>query len=203
MGLGFVLGFHALLIWGLFAGLARKGVELLPHPIETRIIEAAVETLPLAPPPLQPDFTPPPAPTFRPPALNIAVPPPPIVQETITPPALSPAPTPAPVPKAAPVRKTIRVAASVDFERSPRACREPAYPSVSARRGEAGTAQISLLIGTDGKVEQSRIDQSSGHRRLDEATIKAFSRCKFIVASSDGVPEPSWFSVRYQWIVPR
>ncbi len=203
MGLGFVLGFHALLIWGLYAGLARKGIELLPPPIETRIVEAQVEAVPQAPPPLQPDYTPPPAPTFSLPRLNIAVPPPAIVQDAITPPAFSPAPAPNPVPKAAPVRKSIRVAASVDFERSPRACLEPAYPPVSARRGEAGTAQISLLIGADGKVEQSRIDQSSGHRRLDEATIKAFSRCKFSVATNDGVPEPSWFSVRYQWIVPR
>ncbi|MGH8444816.1 MAG: energy transducer TonB, partial [Solimonas sp.] len=38
-GLVGVVIFHALLIWGLVSGLARKAIELLPPPIETKIIE--------------------------------------------------------------------------------------------------------------------------------------------------------------------
>ncbi len=206
IGLGFVLGFHVLLVWGLVAGLARETVEILPPPIETMIIEEADAPVDEPPPPA-PDFIPPPPPpVFTPPELNIA--PPPDVRKTIVPPKPQPQPMPkaeVPPPPAPPPqpRKVVRVPPKVDFERSPRACRQPAYPSVSVRLNEEGTAQISLLIGTDGKVQQSKIIQSSGYKRLDDATIKAFSRCKFQVGTTDGEPEPSWFSVRYKWIVPR
>ncbi|NGY07015.1 energy transducer TonB, partial [Solimonas terrae] len=39
MGIGAVVAFHALLIWALAAGLAHKMIEILPAPIETKLIE--------------------------------------------------------------------------------------------------------------------------------------------------------------------
>lgn len=198
-GLAFVVVLHVLLVWGLIEGLARKKMEVVPPPLETKIIEEA-EAPEAEPPPPQPDFTPPPPPSFEPPMLDIA-PPPQIQRETITrPPPPPPRPAPAPPPRR---KQTVRVPPKVDFANSPIACRQPAYPSISARLGEQGTAQISLLIGVDGKVKESKVVESSGHHRLDDATVKAFSRCKFSVGTTDGVPEPSWFSVRYKWVVPR
>ncbi|MGQ0698775.1 MAG: energy transducer TonB, partial [Panacagrimonas sp.] len=95
IGLGFVVGFHILLIYGLVVGLARKGVTLLPPPIETKIIEE-VEAPPDEAPPTKPDFVPPPPPSFTPPVLNVA--PPPTIAKTIT----------VPKPVAAP-KKSVRI----------------------------------------------------------------------------------------------
>ena len=188
IGLGFVVVFHIILIYGLVTGLARKAIELLPPPIETKIIEEAEKPPEEAPPP-KPDFIPPPPPSFTPPVLDIAPPPMAATNAIATKPA---------APKV--IQK---VAPKIDLKGSPRACKEPEYPAASERLGESGTSAISLLIGPDGKVQQSKVDKSSGFPRLDEGAIKAFSRCKFFVGTTDGVAEASWFSIRYKWVVPK
>ena len=199
IGFVFVIGFHILLVWGLMNGLARKAIELLPLPIETKIIEDVKPKIEEPPPP-KPEFEPPPPPYIPPPDIVIAQPPPPT--QTITTTTVKPVAPPAPVAPAAP-KQTVRTSPKIDLKGSPRACREPEYPSASERLGEAGTSAISLLIGIDGKVQQSRIDATSGFKRLDEAAVKAFSKCKFSVGTLDGQPEASWFSIKYKWVVPQ
>lgn len=195
-GLAFVIGLHVLLIWGLMSGLARKAVELLPSPIETKIIE---DIAPPAdePPPPTPEFEPPPPPFIPPPDIVISSPPQATTAIRQTTQIQAP-PAPPPPPK-----RVARVAPRIDLAGSPRACREPEYPSASERLGEQGTSAISLLIGEDGKVRDTRVDASSGHDRLDTAAVRAFSRCKFFVGTIDGKPEASWFSIRYKWVVPQ
>ncbi len=186
-GLGFVIGFHALLIWGLVSGLARKAIEILPLPIETKIIqEIQFEREP--PPPPKPEFTPPPLAFVPPPDIVIATPPP---QNAITQTTTDNKPT----------SQITRIGPEIDFKNSPKGCREPEYPATSRRLGEEGAAEVSLLIGVDGKVQQSRVDKSSSYARLDEATIRSFSKCKFKVGTNSGQPEPAWFSTRYRWIL--
>ena len=191
VGLSFVVGFHILLIWGLLAGLSRTDMTLLPPPIETKIIEDIVPPAEEPPPP-KPEFEPPPPPFVPPPDIFISAPAAPTTAITQTTNV-----------KAPPPKKQPRVAAKIDLKGSPRACREPEYPAASERLGEAGVSGISLLIGVDGKVQQSKIDTTSGHKRLDDAAIKAFSRCKFIVGTNNGVAEASWFSINYRWVVPK
>lgn len=195
-GIVFVVVLHIALIYGLVTGLARKAVELLPAPIETRIIEELAPPVDEPPPPT-PEFEPPPPPFVPPPDIVIATPPVPTQAITQTT-RVKPPPAPPPPPP----RRAERIAPRIDLQGSPRACREPSYPSASERLGEQGTSAISLLIGEDGKVRSTRIDASSGHERLDDAAIRAFSRCKFIVGTIDGKPEASWFSIRYKWVVP-
>ena len=193
IGVGFVVTFHLLLVWGLANGLARKAIELLPAPIETKIIE---EIKPPAdePPPPKPDFEPPPPPF---------VPPPDIVLSSEAPVASASITTTNVKAPPAPPKTAKKVPPRIDLKGSPRACREPEYPAASERLGEAGTAAISLLIGADGSVQQSKVNTSSGYKRLDEATVRAFSRCKFIVGTTDGKAEASWFSMQYKWVVPK
>lgn len=197
IGIVVVVVLHVLLIWGLVTGLARKVVELVPMPIETKIIEDIRPPLPEPPPP-EPEFTPPTPPFIPPPDIVIAPPPRPAV--TITQIAKEPPPKP-PAPPAPP-REVVRVPARIDFAGSARACREPSYPAASERLGEQGTSGISLLIGADGKVKETRVDESSGYKRLDTAALRAFTACKFIVGTVDGVPAQTWFSIRYQWVIP-
>lgn len=197
IGLGFVVLFHVLLVWGLANGLARKAIELLPAPIETKIIED-IKPPAEEPPPPKPEFEPPPPPYIPPPDIVISAP----AQATTAITQTTAVKPVAPPPPAA-AKKTVRVPPKIDLKGSPRACKEPEYPAASERLGEAGTSAISLLIGPDGKVQQSKIDATSGHKRLDEAAVKAFSRCKFFVGTTDGTPEASWFSIKYKWVVPK
>lgn len=199
-GVAFVLVFHVILIYGLVQGLSRTKVEPPPlPPIETKIIEEVQAPSEEAPPP-RPDFMTPPPPSFTPPVLDIAPPPMAAQTKAITPIAPIAAIT---LNEPAPPKPGVKVAAKIDLQGSPRACLQPEYPAASERLGEAGTSAISLQIGPDGKVMQSKVTQSSGFPRLDKAAITAFSRCKFFVGTTDGVPEASWFSIRYKWVVPQ
>ena len=56
VGIGIVILMHLLLGWALVSGLARKVVEVIKNPIETKIIEE------VKPPPPPPENLPPPPP---------------------------------------------------------------------------------------------------------------------------------------------
>jgi|SRR5450830_1146950 len=97
-------------------------------------------------------------------------------------------PTPA---KAAPVV----TAAVVDAQ----ACSKPDYPKNALRNGDTGTVMLAFLIGTDGKVADSRIEKTSGFRDLDRAAQAGLSLCKFKPGTVDGVPQQLWTKMQYVW----
>lgn len=187
-GIGGVIVFHVLLVWGLVSGLARKAIEVLPAPFETQILDEqrAEEEPPPPPPPPQLDIPPPPF--IPPPEINIATPPP-SSANTITTQSVVATPAAPPPPKAAPVSRPPVVKAN--------ACRQPEYPPVSERLGEAGSVVLQLLVGVDGKVTDSKVESSSGYERLDKAAQAALSRCKFEPGTVDGVPSPAWAQLKY------
>ncbi len=187
-GIGGVIVFHVLLVWGLVSGLARKAIEVLPAPFETQILDEqrAEEEPPPPPPPPQLDIPPPPF--IPPPEINIATPPP-SSANTITTQSVVATPPAPPPPKAAPVSRPPVVKAN--------ACRQPEYPPVSERLGEAGSVVLQLLVGVDGKVTDSKVESSSGYERLDKAAQAALSRCKFEPGTVDGVPSPAWAQLKY------
>ncbi len=187
LGVGVVAGLHVLIIWGLVSGLARHVVEFIPAPIETRIIEEVVVQPELPPPP-------PPLPLETPPP--VFVPPPEIHILRHPPPQPIAAVTTAPPPQPAPVAQTVaRVAPVVQA----RHCRDPDYPALSQRLGEEGIVTLSLLVGVDGRVIDSRIEQSSGYPRLDESAVVGLSRCLFTPGTVNGKPEASWARIRYDF----
>ena len=187
-GIGGVIVFHVLLVWGLVSGLARKAIEVLPAPFETQILDEqrAEEEPPPPPPPPQLDIPPPPF--IPPPEINIATPPP-SSANTITTQSVVATPAAPPPPKSAPVSRPPVVKAN--------ACRQPEYPPVSERLGEAGSVVLQLLVGVDGKVTDSKVETSSGYERLDKAAQAALSRCKFEPGTVDGVPSPAWAQLKY------
>ncbi|EIP84784.1 TonB family protein [Burkholderia humptydooensis MSMB43] len=81
-GIAVVLLLHAVLIYALLNGLATRVVQVIQHPIETRIIEPVKPPPPPMPvvklPP--PKFAPPPLPFVPPPEVPVQAPP----QATIT-----------------------------------------------------------------------------------------------------------------------
>ena len=95
VGFTFVVLFHALIVYALVTGLAKKVVDVVRAPIETKVIEEIKKPPPppeiVVPPP--PKLEAPPPPFIPPPEVQIATPPPPA--PTIT--AVTPVPPPAPV----------------------------------------------------------------------------------------------------------
>ncbi|MFL6636699.1 MAG: energy transducer TonB [Massilia sp.] len=78
-------------------------------------------------------------------------------------------------------------------------CALPDYPAAAARRGDTGTTTLALLVGADGRVSSSRVEQSSGSRDLDRAAINALTLCKFKPATNNGVAESGWAKLAFVW----
>jgi protein TonB len=190
--------------YALVNGLARKIVDVVTHPLETKII-AEIKPLPQEkpPPPAPPRLAAPRPPYIPPPEFQVQVPKsaPVITAVTHVKPAepiavpgqdlpAEPAPAP-PTPRAAPVR----TAAVVDAK----ACEKPEYPPAALRAQETGIVQLGFLIDVDGSAIQSKIERSSGSKRLDDAARKALGLCKFKPATTEGKPERSWAKIEYVW----
>jgi periplasmic protein TonB len=97
----FVVLLHAAIVYALLTGLAKKVVDVVRAPIETKVIEEIRKPPPetVVPPP--PRLEAPPPPFIPPPEVQIAAPPPPaptITAVTPTPPPLAVTITPAPPP---------------------------------------------------------------------------------------------------------
>lgn len=89
----------------------------------------------------------------------------------------------------------VRTPAVADFS----SCARPVYPKEALRFEQAGTVVLSFLIGTDGRVADSKIMKSSGFRSLDAAAVVGISKCQFKPATLNGVPEQSWMQMQYVW----
>jgi protein TonB len=78
-------------------------------------------------------------------------------------------------------------------------CAKPDYPVNAARNGDTGTVTLALLVGADGRVQNAKVQKSSGHRELDRAALNALSLCQFKPAMNNGVAEAGWGQIAYVW----
>jgi len=191
IGIGGVALLHLLLLWAISSGLARQVVRLTENTVEAVLMTEA------PPPPPPPKPTPPPK---TPPQKSPAPPPP---APTSTAPAITQAPTPpAATDTTSPPLLALKPTSgqrSCTLPQSTSHCQKPTYPPASHRMEEEGTTILKFLIGTDGRVLQSQIEKSSGHSRLDEASINALSKCQLQPGTIDGKPEQCWAQVQYTW----
>src|SRR3989441_10089142 len=183
--------FPVVLIYPLIHGRARKIVEVVRAPLETKIIEEIKRPPPeqQPPPPPPPKLATPPPPFIPPPEVQIQVPvqPAPTITAVVQTPPAVPIPPPA-----APVQRT---GAVVDAP----GCEKPPYPAAPPPANERGIVRLSFLIDVDGRVLESKVERSSGYRRLDEAARAALGACKFRPATVDGRPERAWARIDYDW----
>lgn len=186
-GIGLVVILHIAIGYALVSGLARKVVEVIKAPIETKIIEEIKKPPPDAPPPPPPKLATPPPPFIPPPEINIQVPQ--VVQQTITtvtqerpPPGPPPvvAPPAPPAPPAPLVRREYKAAYRVD----------PVYPRQAQRDGLSGTVVARVHVAPGGAVTNVQI-MSSTNRIFDREVIRALSQWKFN-------PEPVGFIGEYE-----
>jgi protein TonB len=196
---------HVVLGWALVNGLARRVVEVIKGPIETKIIEEHKEPPPppenLPPPP---KFQPPP-PSFVPPP-EVVVNPPPQVQPSITatntpPPVVAPrilptAPDAPPAPKIA-ARPAVANAS---------ACAPTAedYPPAAQRAEATGTTKVRFTVDGEGKLVKAEVVKSAGssreHKMLDRVALDKLSQCHFTPGVDEqGRKVGGSFDVEYVW----
>ena len=197
VGLAVVVVLHALLFWAINSGLAHKFVKIVKAPVEAVLLEE-LKPPPPPPPPPPPKNLPPPPPAYVPPVEVQVNTPPPVnaIAAVSNKPQPEAPPSPLPVvsnPPPAPPAPIARTAAVI----SASSCEKPEYPSASRRLEEEGTVTLKFLVGVDGRVKESAVDQSSGFRRLDEAARQGLSKCQFKPGTENGQPVEGWASMRY------
>ncbi|MCB1998401.1 MAG: TonB family protein [Burkholderiaceae bacterium] len=211
VGLGIVIALHVLLGWAIVSGLARKVVDVIKAPIETKIIE---EVQPPPPPPPEnlpppPKFAPPPPSFVPPPEVVVNNPPPapaitvtreapPPAPVTIGPPPAPPAP-PAPVAAPAPPAPPARTSPVIDFNTL-----RPEYPSAAARAQIEGETTISYTMDVRGCIRDVQVVKPAGlsreHRALDRAVVSAVDgKCAGKPGTVDGKPQTTTGTVVYVW----
>ena len=168
-GLTFVILFHAFIVYALVTGLAKKVVDVVRAPIETKVIEEIKKPPPppeiVVPPP--PVLAAPPPPFIPPPEVQIATPPP--VQPTITattptpPPVTAITPTPPPVVAAAPApAPAAPVSASVVCSNYSAVMGDNAFPKEAMRQGiEKGEALIQFTLSASGEIKDVKTVRAS------------------------------------------
>lgn len=181
IGISIVILVHAVVIYALVTGLARKAVEVIKKPLTATIIEEI--KLPPPPPPPPPKKieiakAPPPEQPYVPPP---DIPPPVAPTETviaapsITPPpephviAPPPPPEPPPAPKPA-IRRGLIPIDKVD----------PVFPAQAIRDGvESGRVVARLQVDEKGLVSEVKIVEANPPRVFDREVIRALSRWRF------------------------
>jgi len=158
---------HALLGWVLFIGLTIKTTSATLNEVQPSIIEEFKPPRKSIEPPKQVKKVFVPKAEVEPPVSRE-----PSVQATSTPTppvVINQAPA-----SAAPTQTTTLppevVNAKLDVSVG---CQKPMYPDASRNAEEEGAVTVGFYVDIDGKVKDSRIEKSSGFRRLDEAARQA------------------------------
>ncbi len=181
-----IVAFHVLLVWALLTSLNTIVVDRPPPIIKAEIIEEIANDD--EPPPPPPTIEAPP-PYVPPPDIVIDLP----VDAPVSTGALVVTNKPAPPP---PVAKAgVKKAPEIDPKFKRRF--QPEYPPTSRRLGEEGSVVLQVLVGPDGKVQDGKVQKSSGFPRLDEAALKhALRAWRFTPGTEDGAPVATWHSVK-------
>jgi periplasmic protein TonB len=173
--------FHVLLFWALKSGFAVKFINSLPQAIKAEIIN---EVKPEEPPPPPPEVKMEMPPVQVPPVLvdiQLPVDPPPTAIQAPTTTQTVPPQPPAPPAPPRPVQSTKAVVTykpdTFDY-----------YPSTSRNLGEEGKVRVRICVGTNGRVTEATVAESSGIGRLDEASTRLAKQYRFKPATEDGKP---------------
>jgi protein TonB len=93
-------------------------------------------------------------------------------------------------------RVPVKVRAVLD----PDNCARPRLPWTAEQRRLAGDVILTVLINVDGWVTDARVARSSGEPILDRTALATARKCRFVAATIDKVPVPSWEPFRFSWV---
>jgi protein TonB len=181
-GLAVVVVVHALILYALVSGLARKGLELVKKPLEAAVIQEVIIPPPPPPPPKEikppeqqaPKIEAPPPPFIPPPDVPVTSTAPSIVSTQAPPPVMAPITPPAPPAPPAPKanRSDIGVACPTQVK--------PEMPRKALQEGISGVVRAEAVI-VNGVVKEVNI--LSGPRIYHTAVKAAMMQYK---CQSDG-----------------
>jgi len=169
-GFIFATALNGALAYLLLTALGFVPMPTIPMPIAIRmIIEPDKIDIPVPP---QPTIPRPRIQEYVPPIIEIPLEPD-ANRNTITIPEAPPKAVTDPPQQTASVERPVPPPVTVTPARAIMATHTiPDYPPVSRRLGEQGVLRLRLAIGIDGKVEDARVEVSSGHQRLDVAAVE-------------------------------
>jgi protein TonB len=184
VGIAFVILFHAFIVWALVSGLAKKVVEVVRAPIETKVIEEIKKPPPppevVVPPP--PKMEAPPPPFIPPPEVQIATPPPPAPTITATSPTpppqtvITPVAPPVTAPPAPPAPAV--VSASVVCSNYSTVMGDTAFPKEAVRQGiEKGEATVMFTLSASGEIKNVTVERAS-HAIFGRASVRVVNEFK-------------------------
>lgn len=78
-------------------------------------------------------------------------------------------------------------------------CAKPKWPAAALAAEHTGAVVLAFKIGTDGRVADSAIKNSSGYPDLDQAARDGITLCHFTPGTRSGKPVTSWMSMKYVW----
>jgi TonB family protein len=81
-------------------------------------------------------------------------------------------------------------------------CTPPPWPPQSLAERETGTVSLQVQVRPDGSAKETSLARSSGHPRLDEASLLGFAACRYVPATRDGQPVAGSVAVDYTWKLP-
>ncbi len=201
VGITVVILVHALVVWALVSGLAKKVVDVVRAPIETKVIEEIKKPPPppeiVLPPP--PKLEAPPPPYIPPPEVQIATPPPPQPTISVAPSVVPPPPTvmtPTP-PVAAPVAPPAPRPAVVSIGVACATQVQPTMPPKAAREGITGTVKARATIKA-GKVISVEILSSQPRGVFDSAVRAAMMQYGCAAAGDDELKADQTFDFKLE-----
>lgn len=180
-GLAIVLALHIVLVYALLNGLATKVVQVIQHPIETRIIEPVK---PPPPPPMPtvklppPKFAPPPPPFVPPPEVPVQAPTQPTITHQAAPVQSAPA-VQAPVAAAPAPAKAVSHEVGVVCPNSDQIRASMQYPKEAQENNITGDVTIEFVVDAEGRITSERVAQSADPV-LDRAAFNAVKQFKCV-----------------------
>ena len=173
-GITVVLVLHAIVIYALVTGLARKAMDVIKAPLETKIIEEVKK-----PPP--PD-TPPPPPPKMVQVMPTFVPPPEvqIAQAVIQTPISNPTPVAPPVyaPPKPPVQAPVAApSVGIACPNSQQIRTEIKYPAAARKDGIQGEVVVEATVALNGEIKDVEV-KSTTNRVFNSVAINAVRQFK-------------------------
>jgi periplasmic protein TonB len=186
-GLIAVAGLHFAVVIALLIGLSPKNEMVMIDNVKVEAVEDQKEKVEPPPPPL-PDYVPPPPDFVPPPTFNVAA--------------------DAPAPANAITTTALKAESAAAAQSIPKSAAKtpqkgltaPAYPSESKKLGEEGVVELSLYLNAQGKVQDARVEVSSGFPRLDEAAAKhAIKSWKLEPCIENKKPIACWHKIKFRF----
>lgn len=75
------------------------------------------------------------------------------------------------------------------------------YPNVAVKNKEQGNVNLKILVGSNGGVCKSELQESSGSAMLDSVALSYSKKLKFNPASANGKPRSTWIRMIFKYIL--